>query len=105
MRSHDPALVRDLSASLELAPLTLVSSRRLMRHGDDSVGTVEMEDDASTIDETEQGSAVGWGIEVSRGGAGADAGARSNGNGAVLVHGPPGVGKTRLVRETISRVI
>lgn len=106
LRSHDPALVRDLSISLDLAPPTLANSSQLVRRGDDRVTTVEMEDDAGTIEETAQGSAVGCGIGVFRGGAGAGANAdeRSNGNGAVLVHGPPGVGKTRLVRETTIRI-
>lgn len=83
LRSHDPSVVEDLSASLELAPSTtagddepLLSSRFFIGQGEEV-------------------------LEVPAG----DSREAVAGNGAVLVHGPPGVGKTLLVRETAAPLL
>lgn len=74
LRSHEPSVVADLSAGLELAESPLLAT---------TDGGVVVEEDTDGM-EGERTKAVSGG---------------SAGNGALLVHGPPGVGKTRLVRE------
>lgn len=71
LRSHEPSVVDDLTAALELAEGPLPAT--------DGVGAV--------IEDTDKA-----GEERRAFSAG------SAGNGALLVHGPPGVGKTRLVK-------
>lgn len=72
LTSHERSVVDDLSAALELAQAPLPS-------GGDAGG-------AAVVGETDK--------------EGGGAAGSIPGSGALLVHGPPGVGKTRLVSET-----
>ncbi|CAM9442051.1 unnamed protein product [Pylaiella littoralis] len=77
LRSHEPSVVDDLTAALELAEGPLPAT--------DGVGAVIEDTDKAG----EERRAVSAG---------------SAGNGALLVHGPPGVGKTRLVEALAARL-
>lgn len=97
LRSHEPTVVQDLSASLELtAPTTTGSISTLAVRDDNRVKGIKAEGDKRGSG-TKEGITMVWDSVASGDHAGRGSFNRG-GSGAVLVHGPAGVGKTCLVR-------